>query len=261
MSTLTLGMLMTLQSVSATTVEISIENLAPDGGVFLTPVWVGFHDGGFDIYDNGDPASPELERIAEDGNTGPISAAFAGSGVDGTVGGGPIAPGTTVSATFDIDAMTANRYFSYASMILPSSDYFIANGDPFAHDLSALDGAPAGTQIMFDIGRAVLDAGTEINDFDTSAANGLFGIPGGQTGPNQGADEGGVVSIVDNPYSDFANIPPDFKVDHEALFFTEYPNGIAKVTVSVVSVPESGSTLALLSLAMVSIGIARKKKS
>ena len=46
------------------------------------------------------------------------------------------------------------------------------------------------------------DAGTEINDFATSAGNGLFpGLGGGQMGPNQGADENGVVTTVSgDPY-------------------------------------------------------------
>lgn len=247
------------QSASATTVQVSIENVAPDGGVFITPVWVAFHDGNFDIYDRDEPASAELERLAEDGNTGPISDAFAGSGIDDTlVGAGEIGPGETVSTVFDIDASTANRYFSYASMVLPSSDYFIANGDPLAHDLGGLDGAPAGTEIMFDIGMAVLDAGTEVNDFNTSAGNGIFGLPPGQGGPNQGADEGGVITEVTDPFDDFANSPSGL---NDALIFTEYPNGIAKVTISVVSVPESSSTLALLGLALMSVEIVRRKKS
>ena len=35
-----------------TSVTVKIENLAPANGGYLTPVWVGFHDGGFDVYDN-----------------------------------------------------------------------------------------------------------------------------------------------------------------------------------------------------------------
>ena len=43
-----------------TSVTVTIENLAPANGGFLTPVWVGFHDGGFDLYDRGAAISPEL---------------------------------------------------------------------------------------------------------------------------------------------------------------------------------------------------------
>ena len=51
-------------------VTISIENLAPANGTQLTPVWVGFHDGQFDTFDSGSPASPGLEQLAEDGDNG-----------------------------------------------------------------------------------------------------------------------------------------------------------------------------------------------
>ena len=33
-------------------VTVTIENLAPPNGGFLTPVWVGFHDGGFVLADS-----------------------------------------------------------------------------------------------------------------------------------------------------------------------------------------------------------------
>ncbi|NEP42031.1 MAG: PEP-CTERM sorting domain-containing protein, partial [Okeania sp. SIO2H7] len=75
--------LLTLVSVSsvittasvaqALTLKVEVENLGPDGGVALTPVWVGFHDGSFDSYNGGLPSEKGLERIAEDGNTMPIS--------------------------------------------------------------------------------------------------------------------------------------------------------------------------------------------
>lgn len=62
---------------AAVQVRVTVENLSPTGGTLLTPVWVGFHDGTFDLYDRGGVASPALERLAEDGNTAPLSAAFA----------------------------------------------------------------------------------------------------------------------------------------------------------------------------------------
>ena len=88
-------------------VTVTIENLAPADGTFLTPVWVGFHNGKFDLYDHGAPASPDLEPLAEDGNTGPLTDAFADSGTgteQGTlvsdVGIPPIGPGETATMTF-----------------------------------------------------------------------------------------------------------------------------------------------------------------
>ncbi len=48
-----------------TQITITVENLAPTNGTSLTPFWFGLHDGNFDTYDRGRPASLGLERIAE----------------------------------------------------------------------------------------------------------------------------------------------------------------------------------------------------
>ncbi|MGB0715385.1 MAG: spondin domain-containing protein [Phycisphaerae bacterium] len=177
-------------SVQAGQVTVIVENLAPANGTFLTPTWVGIHDGNFDIYDSGVAASPALERLAEDGSTAPISQLFMDSGfgtAQATLDGvGPIAPGETAEFTFDIDA-SGPLYFSYASMIIPSNDAFIANGNPLAHRIFDDNGEFTGAN-FFVVGTDVLDAGTEVND--EIAANTAFL---GQAAPNTGVTENGVV--------------------------------------------------------------------
>ena len=54
----------------ATKVVVTIENLQPSDGFFFTPVWTGFHDGGFDLFDAGSPASNPLDRGARAQQTG-----------------------------------------------------------------------------------------------------------------------------------------------------------------------------------------------
>ena len=249
----------------ALVVEVEITNNGPSNGVAITPVWVGFHDGSFDSYNGGLSSQEGLERIAEDGDTSVLSADFlggytyidAGSSVkvlssqpgvdrvDGTIasaGPPPITPGESTSQLFTIDIDGSNRYFSYASMVLPSNDYYIANGNPTAHDLMSLyDGVGS---ISFNIGLAgtVNDAGTEVNDFATSAANGLFpgrGLPAGQGGPNVGADENGVNTNVANPFAGFLN---SAGVDLTGFDFNDiglYPNGLATITITAVPEPSS----------------------
>src|SRR3954471_18310602 len=65
------------------TLNITVENLAPPRGTVLSQLWFGFHDGSFVVYKSGSPASPALERLAEDGNTGPLTVDFnrSGSGI------------------------------------------------------------------------------------------------------------------------------------------------------------------------------------
>ncbi len=172
--------------------SVSIENRAPQSGTNITPVWVGFHNGGFDTYDRGAAASAGLERLAEDGNNAVISQEFADSGfgdVDGTVGGAPIAPGATVRGQFAVDA-SQGRYFNYASMILPSNDTFIANGNPLAIEVFDEDGNFIGAEFTV-TGSQVLDAGTEVND-EIPANTAFFG----QAAPDTGVEQNGTVQLA-----------------------------------------------------------------
>lgn len=244
--------------------KVMVNNLAPEGGTSLTPVWVGFHDGSFDSYNGGETSSAALQALAEDGDTGSISAAFAATpgGVDGAVlGDNPplIQPGQSGQAMFTIDNGASNRYFSYASMVLASNDYFVANGNPLVHDISSLlDGSV--NEISFFIGLlgTVNDAGTEVNDFNSSAGNPLFpGLPAGQTAAGQGADENGVITIVDNPYLNFLNTPTG--VDLSALDFSQYPNGIAEVTLSSAVPIPAALPLAMTGFSMI-FGMSRLRK-
>ncbi len=178
-------------------ITVTVENLAPDEGNLLTPVWLGLHDGSFDVYDRGAPASPELERIAEDGNFGPLSDAFndSGAGQDavafGTTPGGdpgPIFPDGDATADFFVIAQPGeNVYLSYTSMVIPSNDAFIANGGPRAHQVINRGGRFVGRDFLV-FGRQVLDAGTEVNDEVPENTAAL-----GQSVPDTGVVEGGTV--------------------------------------------------------------------
>ncbi len=158
-------------------VRVTIENLAPEDGTFLTPVWVGFQDGGFDTYDSGAPLTVGGERLAEDGNVMVLSEEFLDSGagvVDGAVGDGPIAPGETVTATFTLDSNDArSRFLDYFTMILLSNDAFVANGNPEAHEIFDEDGNFVGVDFMV-LGSEVNDGGTEVND-EVPANTAFFG--------------------------------------------------------------------------------------
>lgn len=235
-------------------VRVTIENLAPANGTLLTPLWVGFHNGGFDTYDRGEPAAPFLERLAEDGNTGPISDVFSAIGAGQTQGalfgpGGPIAPGESATASFTIE--DGSRYFSYGAMVIPSNDAFIANGSPTAHEI--IDGAGNFLGADFVIsGANVLDAGTEVND-EVPANTAAFG----QMAENTGVDEFGRVElhagfmpagaggILDDPQFSGA----DFSIPGLQ---------IARITVAPVPIP---AALVLMLSAMGGLAIFRRRIS
>ena len=179
---------------SLPSVIVSVTNSAPSRGAAQTPFWVGIHDGSFDIYDRNVPLgaeglvpSPAVERLAEDGATGPITEAFATlvpGAPQATMFGpaGPLAPGDRSTITLQVDP-SIDRYFSYASMLIPTNDAFIANGSPFAVELFDVEGRFVGSPFVV-TGGAVLDAGTEVND--EIAANTAFL---GQAAPDTGVTE------------------------------------------------------------------------
>ena len=177
-------------------IRVTVTNDGPEGGTFLTPTWVAIQDGNFDVYNAGEAAAGYLEALAEDGTTDPISNAFAGSGAvgqDGVVTGpdglaaGPLDPGESGSIVLTVDPRQS-QFLSYASMVIPSNDAFIASPDDpqgiriFDDDGNFVGGGDQAT------GADVLDAGTEVNTEDDAAFL-------NQTAPNTGVDEGGVVSL------------------------------------------------------------------
>ena len=276
-------------------VRVDITNNAPTGGVALTPVWVGFHSGSFDSYNGGLAAQPGLESIAEDGDTSLVSQQFldfdAANGgytyvapgpanglvrtgdlqdqyrVDGTLGSPtgppPVQPGESVSQTFSLRTDGSNNYFSYLSMVLPSNDFFVANGNPLAHDLTPLFNGSG--SISFNIGgfnaSPVNDAGTEAESYLTSAANGLFGLAGGQAGPDT------PVGSLGLPISNVTGSLPldalNFVEGSQPLFdFNNgdlYANGIATVTITAVPEPEALSLLSMAGLGL--LAIVRRRRS
>ncbi|WP_169975900.1 spondin domain-containing protein [Tautonia rosea] len=250
-------------SASSITLRVKVTNLAPNGGTSLTPVWFGFHDGGFDLYDRDLPASGAIERIAEDGDVGPLNTLFESSGngdVQGTIfgaGAGPgfpgapvIAPGGMAHVDLMIDPMAASsRYFSYASMIVPSNDFFIANGNPLAFEIFDAMGqfrSNTGRRGVFEftvLGSMVLDAGTEVND-ELPENTAFFG----QSMPDTGVDENGVITLADGfiPGGPILSDPRFLNAD-----FTAPGYQIARFEITVVPEP---SSVVLCGLGLVAAG-------
>ncbi len=239
-------------------VVVTIRNLAPSNGTYQTPVWVGFHDGTFDLFDLGAPASMALERLAEDGDASFVMADFTASGAGSQQGaiagsGGPIAPGETARMTFFLDPLgLTSRYFSYASMVIPSNDAFIGNGDPTAFQVFNSSGGFVGGSFIVS-GGMVMDAGTEVND-EIPMNTAFFG----QTTPNTGTTENGVVmihpgfnppgsgGILDSPM--FANA--NFKAP-----------GYQMVEISIETVPEPATFGMMAGAALLLYGIRRRRFS
>lgn len=129
--------------------EVTITNLTP--GQSFTPQFLATHAGGINLFEIGEPASWELEQLAEGGATGPLTDLYVNSSTDVQTIDGLLGPGETVSTV--IRARGKRRYLSMAAMLLPTNDTFVGI------NAMALPAKGAATYMV-----PAYDAGTEEND-------------------------------------------------------------------------------------------------
>lgn len=159
-------------------VRVTVENLAPADSVTFAPLHVGFHGGTFDAFNNGAAPSAAIVSVAEGGSGSAWFPAFAAADPTATLGTvlpnppGPLLPGMSGSAVFTVDT-AINRYFTFASMVVPSNDVFIGNDSPTAFMLFD-DMGNLNLSSITQRGRDIWDAGSEV----TEAANAAFLVVG-----------------------------------------------------------------------------------
>ncbi|MEM1166795.1 MAG: spondin domain-containing protein [Planctomycetota bacterium] len=181
--------------VSAQQIQVTFDNLLPENGTAFTPVFVGLHDGTFDLFNPGEAVTSGLERVAELGATDELTAEFNGSAgsIDGaTTGGGPVLGGQSRSVVLDGGGLGAGGFLTFATMVVPTNDLFI--GNPNQTGIRVFDDAGefVGPFTITIFGSQVWDAGTEVNDLDDGAAF-LAGIAG-----TAGTDQGGTAQLFFN---------------------------------------------------------------
>ena len=227
----------TRQLLAADVLQITVENLRPDGGLLQTPFWVAAHDGTFDVGDSGQPAAGfgGLEALAEEGDASGIVTRFAADGngndsvitaPDGFAGAPVFEAGEAVTANLNIDDTQIGRFFSFASMIIPSNDAFIANLNEQAYEIFDVGGNFLGDRSIVIYGDDIYDAGTEVND---PAGGAAFSAAGGTA-----TDEGGVIAL----HTGLGNFVGEDLVNGEMLgsaFRDQTP--IARITLSLASNP------------------------
>lgn len=180
-------------SALAGSVRVTITNNQAADGVYLTPLFSAFHDGTFDTFSGGQKASNSLERLAEDGDAGGLVADATAAGFTNGVilapGGFPgapvIDPGESASQIFNLNPN--ERFFSFASMVIPSNDLFIGNGDSMAFQIFDAMGNFTNIGPIQIFAKNVYDAGTEVN-------NG-FGAPFNTAG-GTATDEDNPISLI-----------------------------------------------------------------
>ena len=112
-------------------VTVTVNNLAPTNSISFAGTHVGFHKGVFDAFNNGMTAGAGIVSVAEGGVGGVWQSDFAAADPTATRGliAGALTPGQSRSMSFLVNT-GLNPFFSFASMVLPSNDFFIGNDNP-----------------------------------------------------------------------------------------------------------------------------------
>lgn len=135
-------------SATLDTYDVSITNLTP--GQTFTPQLLVSHTADISLFEIGEPASMELEILAEGGDTGPLTDAIVNVASDVQTVAGLLAPGSTISATIDA---YSDDVVSMAAMLIPTNDTFVA-----------MNGMSLPEQGSVTYYVKAYDAGTEEND-------------------------------------------------------------------------------------------------
>jgi hypothetical protein len=263
LSALMLTLLASQTQATIIDVTVTVTNLAPTNSVSFSPLHLGFHNGTFDAFDLGSPASEAIISIAEGGSGSDWFPAFAAAepnAVLGTVAnGGPSVPSgnagigniftSTASSTFRVDT-SQNAFFTFANMVVPSNDLFLSNDSPIR--LFDSIGNLLVSQIL-QTGASIWDANSEVAD-PSAAAFIQGGINGNRT------EEGGLVAFDFSELSVFDSLTTaaGYTFDYSQLA-NNTPLYSISFDTSTVSVPEP-ATFTLFALGVLGLAIRHKRK-
>ena len=234
-----LGIWLTLLAVGwplqAAEVSVQVENLAPTGGVYLSPMWVGFDDGQFKLSDG-----IGLDLLAQNGDVTVLQKEFrtaAPQGVDGVIDASTVwpsspffGPGTSGMQDFELDPAT-NRFMNFASKVYPAAAAFIASNTPI--EIFDAQGKFMGKQIITILGSEVQEVETPTSETGTSATAAIV------TGSSQ-AD--GTITLVSNGVTLTSNNESIVAHFDPVASNYELPNAtVARITI----VPEPATVILL----------------
>ena len=156
------------QTASATDFNVRITNLS--NGIYFTPFLVAAHPEGSSLFITGQPASANLQAMAEGGDISGLVADLQGLGatIAENPAGGLLAPASETDVDLNTDG-TSNDRLSIVAMLLPTNDAFAG--------LNAIMIPTDPGTYVFDV--PAYDAGTEANDelITGGGAPGAAGIP------------------------------------------------------------------------------------
>ncbi|MBR9727548.1 spondin domain-containing protein [Shewanella intestini] len=178
----------------AAELEISVTNLTH--GNHFTPLLIAAHDSANHLFQVGQMASPEIQKMAEGGDIADLDALV--SSINGVTSANPamglLNAGASVSNVM-LDTGD-NDVLSIVAMVLPTNDAFVG-----------LDNwvipTEAGTYTIY---VNAYDAGTEAND-EIINGGGMSGVPGIPAAP--GGDGGeNATGVMDNATNSYVHVHP-----------------------------------------------------
>ena len=179
----------TAPSAFATDFDVTITNLT--NGIYFTPFLAAAHPAGTSLFASGQPASANIQAMAEGGDIAGLEADVMGIG--GTVvanpAGGLLAPAMSTTFNMNTDG-TSNDRLTIVAMLLPTNDAFAG--------LNAVAIPTEPGTYTFNV--PAYDAGTEAND-ELLTGGGAPGAPGMPADPGGLAGTGGTgaAGADDNP--------------------------------------------------------------
>ena len=155
-------------SADAVDFDVQITNLG--NAIHFTPFLVAAHPAGNNLFSTGQPASANLQAMAEGGDiAGLVTDVTAlGATIVENPAGGLLAPASSIQFNMNTDG-TSNDRLSAVAMLLPTNDAFAG--------LNAIEIPTVPGTYVFDV--PAYDAGTEANDelITGGGAPGAAGIP------------------------------------------------------------------------------------
>jgi len=176
-------------AANAVDFDVRITNLT--NGIYFTPFLVAAHPAGNSLFVTGQPASANLQAMAEGGSIAGLVADVTALGA--TIVENPaaelLAPGSNTTFNINTDG-TSNDRLSIVSMLLPTNDAFAG--------MNAVEIPTDPGTYIFNI--PAYDAGTEAND-ELLTGGGAPGAPGMPADPGglAGANGTGAAAADANP--------------------------------------------------------------